>query len=191
MLEFYCYYLHYRIHESNPFTCSGRLSDQIIVNSFSCVDGNRLSFHTFNQDKLRSDTHQGTTDAVAKGAETGKDVGIKMILSASFIGGRRYMVQNYHDSMALCRAYGAPDLFSTFTCNPKWLEIVEALRLEPGQCPSDRSDIITRVYHMKLQEYLTDIKYGTAFSPIRAGAFLLSSQLFPIPISIETFLSFF
>lgn len=169
MLEFYRYYLHYRMHEPNPFTCSGRLSDQLIVNSFSCVEANRLSFYTFNQDKLRTDTYQGITDAVTRGAETGKDIGIKMILPASFTGSRRYMIQNYHDSMALCRAYGAPDLFSTFTCNPKWPEILEALRHEPGQCPSDRSDIIARVYHMKLQEYLADIKDGTAYGPIRAG----------------------
>lgn len=178
MLQFYCYYLHYRAGEPNPFTCSGRLSDQIIVNAYSCVEANRLNFHALNQDKLRSETYQGITDAVAKGAQTGKDVGIKMILPASFTGSRRYMVQNYHDSMALCRAYGAPDLFSTFTCNPKWPEIAEALRTEPGQCPSDRSDIVTRVYHMKLEEYLADIKDGSAFGPIRAGIPDLPSSIY-------------
>ncbi|GJV36266.1 helicase [Tanacetum coccineum] len=36
----------------------------------------------------------------------------------------QYMMPgNYQDAMALCRAYGNPDLFITFTSNPKWVEI--------------------------------------------------------------------
>uniref|UniRef100_I1NTA5 Helitron helicase-like domain-containing protein n=1 Tax=Oryza glaberrima TaxID=4538 RepID=I1NTA5_ORYGL len=118
--------------------------------------------------KLRSETHQGISDAVARGDSDGKDVGTKVILPSSFTGGRRYMVQNYHDSMAICRSYGPPQIFSTFTCNSKWPEIIEAIRFEAGQKPSDRSDMVTRVYHMKLDEYITYIKNGEAFGPIKA-----------------------
>jgi hypothetical protein len=53
--------------------------------------------------------------------------------------------------------HGPPDYFVTFTCNSKWPEISESL-LEPGQKPTDRPDIIVRVYHMKLEELLNDIK---------------------------------
>jgi hypothetical protein len=53
--------------------------------------------------------------------------------------------------------HGPPDYFVTFTCNSKWSEISESL-LEPGQKPTDRPDIIVRVYHMKLEELLNDIK---------------------------------
>ena len=84
------------------------------------------------------------------------------------------MVQNYHDSMALCRAYGPPHIFSTFTCNPKWPKITQAIRFELGQKPNDRSDMVTRVYHMKLDEYITYIKNGQAFGPIQAGKFHIS-----------------
>jgi hypothetical protein len=83
------------------------------------------------------------------------------------------MVQNYHDSMALCGAYGPPHIFSTFTCNPKWPEIAQAIRFELGQKPNDRSDMVTRVYHMKLDEYITSIKNGEAFGPIKAGVLLV------------------
>uniref|UniRef100_K3Y063 Helitron helicase-like domain-containing protein n=1 Tax=Setaria italica TaxID=4555 RepID=K3Y063_SETIT len=38
---------------------------------------------------------------------------------------------NYQDAMAICRVYGPPDLFVTFTCNSKWREIADALRYEP------------------------------------------------------------
>ena len=65
--------------------------------------------------------------------------------------------------------HGAPDIFTTFTCNPKWLEIAEALLLEPGQKPRVRADIVVRVFSMKLDEYLDEIKSGRAYGPIKAG----------------------
>ena len=58
-------------------------------------------------------------------------MGKMTVLPASYIGGRRYMIQNYHDGIAICREYGPPDFFVTFTCNPKWPEIAEGL-LEAG-----------------------------------------------------------
>jgi len=54
------------------------------------------------------------------------------------------MIQNYHDGIAICRVYGPPDFFTTFTCNPKWPEIAGALSSEPGQKPTDRADIVVR-----------------------------------------------
>lgn len=38
MLEYYCYWCHYRKGQRNPYTCCGRLSDQAIVNAYSCVE---------------------------------------------------------------------------------------------------------------------------------------------------------
>ncbi|KAL6897248.1 hypothetical protein ACP4OV_006944 [Aristida adscensionis] len=169
MMEFYCYYMHYRKGQPNPELCSGRLSQQFGVNAYSCVELNRLTFHLFNQDLLRCDTYQGISDAVGQGATTGKDIGVKRMLPSSYIGSKRYMQQNYHDFMAICRAYGPPDKFTTFTCNPKWPEIELAIRFEPGQKYSDRSDMTVRVFHMKLHEYLSDIKEGRIFGPVRAG----------------------
>jgi hypothetical protein len=95
-------------------------------------------------------------------------MGKMTVLPASYIGGRRYMIQNYHDGIAICREYGPPDFFVTFTCNPKWPKIAEGL-LEAGQKPNDRADIIVRVFNMKLEELLHDIKDGTVFGPCNAG----------------------
>ncbi|CAD6205364.1 unnamed protein product [Miscanthus lutarioriparius] len=66
--------------------------------------------------------------------------------------------------VTICREYGPPDFFVTFTCNPKWLEIFEAI-FEPGQRPSDRNDIVVRVFNIKLEELLHDIRCGTPFGP--------------------------
>lgn len=90
------------------------------------------------------------------------------VLPASHTGSRRYMIQNYHDGMAICRVFGSPDFFTTFTCNSKWREIEEGI-LEPGQKATDRADIVVRVYNMKLEEMLHDIRDGTAFGPVNAG----------------------
>jgi len=78
------------------------------------------------------------------------------------------MIQNYHDSIAICRIYGPPDFFVIFTCNSKWPEISEGI-FEPGQKPTDRADIIVRVYHMKLEDLLHDIRKGDAFGACDAG----------------------
>ena len=76
------------------------------------------------------------------------------------------MIQNYHDGIAICRVYGPPDLFITYTCNPKWPEITLA-NLE-GQAPNDRPDIIVRVFHMMLQRLLNDIRSDSIFGPTLA-----------------------
>ncbi|KAM0861062.1 hypothetical protein ACQ4PT_046137 [Festuca glaucescens] len=93
----------------------------------------------------------------------GSSVGKRNILPLSYTGGRRYMVENFQDAVAIARVHGCPDIFTTFTCNPKWPEIAEAISVEPGQKPHNRADITVRVYHMKLQEYLTAIRRGEAF----------------------------
>jgi hypothetical protein len=125
MHEYYAYQMHYRVGEPNPVLCSGRLLQrQYVVNAFSCVEGDRLSYFVHSQDSLRMETYQGITDAVGRGASSGKEVGVKKVLPASHIGGKRYMNQNFHDCMAICCAYGPPDKFTTMTCNPKWPEIM-------------------------------------------------------------------
>lgn len=173
MLEYYCYECHYRKGEPNPFLCCGRLSNQLKVDCYSCVESSRLTFFYKNQDALRSNSYQGISDALGEGSSSLKNTGIKFLLPGTFTGGRRYMTLNYHDAMAICRHFGSPDIFTTFTCNPKWDEIIEGLKYDPGQKHSDRADLISRVFHMKLDEYIEDIKKGRAFGPVSAGMFLV------------------
>jgi hypothetical protein len=42
MQEYYCYQLHYRRNQPNPFLCYGLLSSQAKVNARACIDENRL-----------------------------------------------------------------------------------------------------------------------------------------------------
>ena len=174
MQDYFCYYCHYRCGSANPYTCYGRLSAQCQVDAFACIEECRLTYIADHQADFRSENFQGIADAVGKGCVDGSSVGKQRIIPASFVGGKRYMNQNFQDAVAICRVYGAPDFFVTFTCNPKWPEISEALFFEMGQRATDRSDIIVRVYHMKLAEFLGDIREGVVFGPVVAGACFFS-----------------
>ncbi|AQK61422.1 putative replication protein [Zea mays] len=176
MLEFVRYHTHYRLRDANPYTCYGRLSDQIGVDVYSTVEASRLQFIADHQKDLRYETVQGVSDAIDKGLVSADSVGSRMIVPSSFTGGRRYHVMNYQDAMAICRVFGPPDLFVTFTCTTKWKEIADAIRFETGQQPCDRSDVIVRVFHMKVDEFITDIREGKTFGPVLAG---VASLLMP------------
>jgi hypothetical protein len=169
MLEFFRYEMHYRLNEPNPFTCYGRLSDQSVVDAYSSIEANRLQFIIDHQNELRAESLDGIVDAIDKGVTDGDSVGKRVILPASFTGARRYMVMNYQDAMAICRVYGSPDLFVTYTSNSKWQEIYDAIRFEPGQQPSDRPDMIVRVFNMKVSDFITDIREGRTFGKVLAG----------------------
>jgi hypothetical protein len=169
MLEFSRFHMHYRLNQQNPFICYGRLSDQLIVDLYSTVEGSRLKFKAGHQKELRSESVQGIADAIDKGFTNADSVGGRFVVPASFTRGRRYYVMNYQDAMATCRVFGPPDLVVTFTCNTKWREIVDALRYEPGQQPCDRSDLVVRVFKMKVDEFIDDIREGKTFGPVRAG----------------------
>ena len=90
------------------------------------------------------------------------------------------MIQNYQDVMAICRHYGNPEIFLTFTCNPKWPEIIRALALLPGQKSNDRPDIISRIFKIKLDHLLHTIKSEQIFGIIIAGKLFYFIVLFYI-----------
>ena len=171
MQDYYCYMFHYRKDEPNPYLCYGSLSGQAKVDARACVDENRLRYIVENQADIRMESIQGICDAINRGSTEGSEMGKMTVLPASHTGGRRYMIQNYHDGIAICREYGPPDFFITFTCNPKWPEIAEAI-FDPGQKPVDRNDLIVRVFNMKLEELLHDIKAGTSFGSCNAGTLM-------------------
>lgn len=174
MQDYFRYMLHYRKNQANPFLCYGALSSQAKVDARAAIDESRLWYVRQNQGKLRVESFQGLVDAWGRGCVNGGEVGKRTMLPASHTGGRHYMIQNYHDAIAICRVHGPPNFFTTFTCNPKWPEISEVISFEPSQKPTDRADIVVRVYNMKLEELLQDIRDGTAFGPVSAGMSSLS-----------------
>ncbi|RID45882.1 hypothetical protein BRARA_I02576 [Brassica rapa] len=62
----------------------------------------------------------------------------------------------YLDAVAVCKHFGFPDLFITFTCNPKWPEITRYL--EPRKLTADdRPESICRLFKCKLDSLMMDL----------------------------------
>jgi hypothetical protein len=57
--------------------------------------------------------------------------------------------------MASVWQFGKPSLFITMTANAHWPKINAALK--PGETPSDRPDLVTRVFCMKLKTLINDV----------------------------------
>ena len=121
---------------------------------------------------MRSEIFQGIQDAINRGDTNAQAIWKRIILPSSHTGSPRYMIQNYQDAMAICRFYGNPDIFITFTCNPKWPEITRALIKIPSSNSADIPDIIVRVFKMKLEDFLSTIKNENIFGRIVAGQYI-------------------
>ncbi|CAN6372728.1 unnamed protein product [Urochloa humidicola] len=183
MLECYAYRLHDRANDFNtPMRCK-RLTQSYIVEAYCCVEEFRLKHYRKKsfQSKYRTASLKEIRSAVAQGITNGSETGQMVILPSSFVGGPRYWYQNYLDCVALCSKYGCPDLFITFTSNPLWSEITEALSLIPGQHPSDRADIVDRVFHMKLQMFMDDMTKNEFFGPVTAAVYTIEFQKRGLP----------
>ncbi|GJX38416.1 DNA helicase PIF1, ATP-dependent, partial [Tanacetum coccineum] len=111
-----------------------------------------------------------------KGDTSAAGLGKRIVLPRTFMGSPRYMMHNYQDAMALCWAYGNPDLFIMFTSNLKWPEIAEMLAYFPGQKAHDRPELGTRVFKLKLTELLDDLTKKHVFGQSHAVVYVIEFQ---------------
>ncbi|RZC16800.1 ATP-dependent DNA helicase PIF1 [Glycine soja] len=101
--------------------------------------------------------------------------GKHIILSLSFVGSQRYIDKLYFDGMAICNTVGFPDLFLTFTRNPNWSKIqrsIAALTLNAH----DRPYIVTRVFKLKLQQLMPDLKEKQNLGNVLAYIYTIEFQ---------------
>jgi hypothetical protein len=166
--EFVAFRLQERDLEDSIVLRSRRLFQQFVVDLYSMIENQRLSFIRKNQANIRSSFLKGVEEAVSRGDYDGSSIGSRVVLPASFTGGKRYMFNNCQDAMAICKKYGYPDLFLTFTCNPKWVEIQRHLARTGNYAPY-RPDICCRVFHVKLEEMMADFKKGHFFGRVIAS----------------------
>ncbi|KAJ0975726.1 hypothetical protein J5N97_017691 [Dioscorea zingiberensis] len=176
--EFYLYRLHERYHEAKTLLFySGRLFQQYVVDSYAAIETERLQWVKQNQKSLRVELFRGLQDAITTGETIAGAIGKRYILPSSFYGGPRHMYQNYQDAMAICRVVGFPDFFITFTCNPNWNEIRSSLGR--NQRVEDRPDIVAHVFHIKMKQFLKNIK-NQMFIKVLAGKPYYCQQLFSL-----------
>ncbi|KAH7544828.1 hypothetical protein FEM48_Zijuj01G0027600 [Ziziphus jujuba var. spinosa] len=94
-------------------------------------------------------------------------------LNASYLGpqlpfgGARYMIQNYQYAMAICKWAGYPELFITLTCSPKWPEVVRFVESR-GLKPEDRLDILCRIFKVKQDQLVKDLRQNKIFGKVKA-----------------------
>ncbi|CAH1433073.1 unnamed protein product [Lactuca virosa] len=108
------------------------------------------------------------------------NIGQRVILPSSFTGGARYMMQNYLDAMSLCKWFGYPDYFITVTCNPKWPEIQRFIA-DTNLKPEDRPDILSRLFKMKLDSLIKDLKKNSLLGSVEAAVYTVEFQKRGLP----------
>ncbi|GJS42019.1 ATP-dependent DNA helicase PIF1-like protein [Tanacetum coccineum] len=157
MKEYYAYIIQLPKCQGNTLLRGGRLYQQYLVDAYTTVEEQRLQWTRNNQDTLRVDIYHNLNDAFTRGDTNAEGLGKRINFPRTFTGGLRYIMKNYQDAMALCRAYRNPYLFITFTSNPKWPEIGEMLAFISGQKPYDRPKVGTQIFRLKLTHQLDDL----------------------------------
>ncbi|XP_026398220.1 uncharacterized protein LOC113293999 [Papaver somniferum] len=180
MREYYAFIIQQRAGDGQTLLRGGRLFQQYVVNAYATIEQSRLQWVKSHQKEIRCDLYNCIKEAVrakyTKPASTGR-----VILPSTFTGGPRYMIQHYQDAIALCRELGPPDLFITFTCNPNWPEIAEAIKMFPGQKPSERPDIISRVFHIKPKQLMSDLVGSRHFGEVQGALYTVEFQKRGLP----------
>ncbi|GJR79669.1 uncharacterized protein Tco_0150454 [Tanacetum coccineum] len=176
--EWFAYRIQDRPNVFSTILSSKRLFQQFLVDGYTMVEAERMLYIRNQQSDLRCETYS----RMLKAAESGenKKCGSKVVLPSSFTGSPRYMMQNYLDAMAMFKWYGYPDLFITFTCNPKWPEITRFLK-KRGLKSKDRPDVTTRVFKIKLDRLIKDIKEMLIFGQVKAEVYTIEFQKRGLP----------
>lgn len=108
-----------------------------------------------------------------------EDIGMRVILPSTFIGGPRHLNEYRHDAMSYVRMFGRPGLFITFTCNPKWREIKELLT---NDTPAHyRHDLIARIFDLKLKRFIELITKHKFFGTSLAYVYTIEWQKRGLP----------
>ena len=177
--EFYAF----RIAVRNNFSTihlSRLLLQQYLVYAFTKIEGNELAYIRTHQQQLRVESYQGLMDHIERRAQAEDvNVGRIVILPSSFDGSQRNMYQKYQDAMTIVTKHGKPDIVLTMTANPKWPEIQD--NLLPHQTASDRPDIVSRVFNLKLKELLDDLLERHILGHVTAFVYTIEFQKRGLP----------
>ncbi|XP_072084324.1 uncharacterized protein [Arachis hypogaea] len=115
------------------------------------VESERLKFFRCKQPQLRVDKYKCLHESLIIGDVDAARLGKRIILPSTFTGGPRYA--------------GYPSYFITMTCNPEWDEIKREMT-SIGLKAEDRPDILCRVFKIKLDGLIDDLKEEKIFGKI-------------------------
>jgi hypothetical protein len=140
--------------QNRRFAHAGRLMQEWLLAQHSRQVEQQLNF-------LRNSDFQKKVVRRKDMKAAGGGRGEKIRMPASVVGSKPYLSALMEDTLAVTGTYGKSTLFITLTTNPGWKEIKDGLL--PGQAWTDRPDVVCRVFKLKLQEFMHDLRKGTFF----------------------------
>ena len=146
-------YMHAMIFQYWPWAAMGLLAQCWVLDAYS-------RWQSINFRFLRCGDTQRSISVRSVDFEV-PEAGRTTFLPACTPGSDQYQKDLIADGMALVAWADKPTLFITFTANPKWRELTEAL--EPGQSIADRPDLVMRVFYAKLLDLTKDLREGRTF----------------------------
>ncbi|KAG5561267.1 hypothetical protein RHGRI_004335 [Rhododendron griersonianum] len=172
------YRLFERPNEYSTILRSGKLFQEFLVDAWAATEQNRLTYYKLNQDKFRTALYQDFT-GIHPDELNPNQIGKRFILPSSFVGGPRHMFEIFQDSMAITRYNQHPDIFLTMTAKPNWPEITSALL--PHQKPTDRPDLVARVFELKRKALMKEIETNKVFGKKVAHVYTIEFQKRGLP----------
>jgi PIF1-like helicase/Helitron helicase-like domain at N-terminus len=166
-------------HPFNPIIHGGKAFQEWVVDLYAQHQANNLNFIRQNQPKLRVENYQALQHYLSNIDGDGVPAGRPQILPSSFQGSPRNMAEICRDAMAIFAAKGPPDLFITFTANPKWEEIQDSL--SPFEEVSDRPDIVDRVFRLKCDALIKDMLENDLLGKVVAWTYTVEFQKRGLP----------
>lgn len=155
---------------------TGLLFLQYLIDQFLKMDdnNNKLNFLRRNQTRLRANEYNAVQRAIRNNANLGNvGVPVPTILPSTFIGSPRNLREHFKDIMAMTQKLKQP------SANPNWDEIKGELRQR--QTPSDRPDLIARVFRLKVKELLVDIVERCVLGPVSGYVYAVEFQKRGLP----------
>jgi hypothetical protein len=137
-------------------------------------------FHALpsQQAKYRMGRKCAIEDQICNGRNV-EDASQPMLLPSSFVGSAKWYHMLYLDALPLPQRYHCPDLFVTFTCNPKWPEIQR--EIPGGSSARDHPDIVARVFWIKFKSMMEDIVEHQIFGEVLGFVWRIEWQLRGLP----------
>ena len=161
--SYFRFRLHTRPNQPTTLFPAQRLFQQFVVDAWGICDQNKLGWIRSHQANIRAELYNGLADLLDAGDVNFAQVGKRVVLPSSYVGGDRFMQKLYQESIAMVRRFGKPSLFITFTANPKWEEIERELL--PQQRAGDRPDLVAWVFNLKVRDLLDQVRHKEAFGP--------------------------
>lgn len=177
MREFFAYRIMVREGGSQVLLLSRRLLQQFLVDAYTMIESHRLRYIRKNQSNLRTLKFSKFVQAAHDGHSDVSIEGNRIFIPSSFTGGPRYMHETYLDAMSVCKYFGFPSLFITFTCNPKWPELTRFFK-KYNLKSEDRPELCCRLFKIKLDSLMDDLTKKHLLGKTVSGKFYFIHNFF-------------